>query len=70
MAELEANEREPPLLDFAALTNSPNMGPVRCTRCKAYICPNMKFIDAGRHFKCAFCNATTEGKFIFVYLHT
>lgn len=60
MAETVGAEPEPPLLDFAALTNSPSMGPVRCSRCKAYMCPNMKFIDAGRHFRCAFCKATTE----------
>lgn len=60
MAETVGAEAEPPLLDFAALTGSPTMGPVRCCRCKAYMCPNMKFLDAGRHFKCAFCKATTE----------
>ncbi|XP_028041852.1 protein transport protein Sec24C isoform X2 [Bombyx mandarina] len=60
MAETVGQELEPPLLDFAALTGSPGMGPVRCCRCKAYMCPNMKFVDAGRHFKCAFCKATTE----------
>lgn len=60
MAETVGSELEPPLLDFAALTNSPALGPVRCSRCKAYMCPSMKFIDAGRHFKCAFCKATTE----------
>ncbi|GBP12210.1 Protein transport protein Sec24C [Eumeta japonica] len=60
MAEPIGTEPEPPLLDFAALTNSPTMGPVRCCRCKAYMCPNMKFLDSGRHFKCAFCKATTE----------
>lgn len=62
MAETVGSEQEPPVIDFAALTGSPTMGPVRCSRCKAYMCPNMKFIDAGRHFKCAFCKATTEGK--------
>ncbi|XP_069362795.1 protein transport protein Sec24C isoform X5 [Maniola hyperantus] len=60
MAETVGTEQEPPLLDFAALTGSPTMGPVRCCRCKAYMCPNMKFIDAARHFKCAFCKATSE----------
>ncbi|KAJ0171020.1 hypothetical protein K1T71_013219 [Dendrolimus kikuchii] len=60
MAETVGTELEPPLLDFAALTGSPTMGPVRCSRCKAYMCPNMKFVDAGRHFKCPFCKATTE----------
>lgn len=60
MAEPVGTEAPPPLLDFAALTGSPALGPVRCSRCKAYMCPNMKFVDAGRHFKCAFCKATTE----------
>lgn len=60
MAEMVRSEPEPPLIDFAALTGSPTLGPVRCSRCKAYMCPNMKFVDAGRHFKCAFCKATTE----------
>lgn len=60
MAETVGTEQEPPLIDFAALTGSPALGPVRCSRCKAYMCPNMKFVDAGRHFKCAFCKATTE----------
>lgn len=30
-------------------------GPVRCSRCKAYINPFMKFIDQGRKFICNFC---------------
>eukprot|EP00250_Pteridium_aquilinum_P010450 c19397_g1_i1 orf=566-3775(-) len=35
-------------------------GPVRCTKCKAYINPFMKFIDQGRHFKCNFCGHTND----------
>lgn len=35
-------------------------GPVRCSRCKAYINPFMKFIDQGRRFICNFCGVTDE----------
>ncbi|KMT02852.1 hypothetical protein BVRB_8g194310 isoform B [Beta vulgaris subsp. vulgaris] len=35
-------------------------GPVRCSRCKAYINPFMKFIDQGRKFICNFCGVTDE----------
>lgn len=38
------------------------MGPVRCNRCKAYMCPFMVFIDGGRKFQCSFCTCTTEGE--------
>lgn len=44
----------PPIVDFG------EMGPIRCVRCKAYMCPNMQFIDAGRRFQCLLCKATTE----------
>ena len=36
------------------------LGPVRCMRCKAYMCSLMQFIDGGRRFQCVFCKATTE----------
>ena len=36
------------------------LGPVRCTRCKAYMCPFMVFTDGGKRFACVFCKATTE----------
>ncbi|XP_075653897.1 protein transport protein SEC24 C-like [Castanea sativa] len=36
------------------------IGPVRCSRCKAYINPFMKFIDQGRRFICNFCGFTDE----------
>lgn len=61
MAETIGDERPPPLLDFSLLTGVAGAGPVRCSRCKAYMCPAMRFVDAGRHFQCAFCKATTEG---------
>uniref|UniRef100_A0A672J719 SEC24 homolog D, COPII coat complex component n=1 Tax=Salarias fasciatus TaxID=181472 RepID=A0A672J719_SALFA len=35
-------------------------GPVRCNRCKAYMCPYMQFIDGGRRFQCGFCNCVNE----------
>jgi protein transport protein SEC24 len=52
MAAVDAaqGEHEPPLTDFGLAS-----GPVRCNRCKAYMCPFMQFIDGGRRFQCAFC---------------
>lgn len=35
-------------------------GPVRCNRCKAYMCPFMQFIEGGRRFQCSFCCCVTE----------
>ncbi|BBN17285.1 protein transport protein SEC24 [Marchantia polymorpha subsp. ruderalis] len=35
-------------------------GPVRCSRCKGYINPFMKFIDQGRRFTCNLCGFTNE----------
>ncbi|XP_031479340.1 protein transport protein Sec24-like At4g32640 isoform X2 [Nymphaea colorata] len=35
-------------------------GPVRCSRCKGYINPFMKFIDHGKHFICNLCGFTDE----------
>ncbi|XP_068163753.1 protein transport protein Sec24D [Antennarius striatus] len=35
-------------------------GPIRCNRCKAYMCPYMQFIDGGRRFQCSFCNCINE----------
>ncbi|VDK78260.1 unnamed protein product [Litomosoides sigmodontis] len=44
---------QPPIVDLGEL------GPVRCHRCKAYMCPFMEFQDGGRRFKCPFCSAST-----------
>ncbi len=41
-AKLEAGEMTPPIVDMGPI------GPVRCGRCKAYMCPYMQFIDGGR----------------------
>ena len=35
-------------------------GPIRCKRCKAYMCPQFSFTDGGRRFQCVLCNAITE----------
>ncbi|KZV38778.1 protein transport protein Sec24-like CEF-like [Dorcoceras hygrometricum] len=35
-------------------------GPIRCSRCKGYINPFMKFVDQGRRFICNFCGFTDE----------
>ncbi|CEF70722.1 Sec24CD ortholog [Strongyloides ratti] len=48
-----SNEYIPPIVNLGEL------GPVRCQRCKAYMCPFMQFIDGGRKFKCPFCEAST-----------
>ncbi|XP_056468432.1 protein transport protein Sec24D isoform X2 [Gadus chalcogrammus] len=42
------------------LVNHGETGPIRCNRCKAYMCPYMQFIDGGRRFQCAFCNCVNE----------
>uniref|UniRef100_F6XHQ2 Protein transport protein Sec24C n=1 Tax=Ciona intestinalis TaxID=7719 RepID=F6XHQ2_CIOIN len=35
-------------------------GPIRCKRCKAYMCPQFTFTDGGRRFQCVLCNAITD----------
>ncbi|KAG0465602.1 hypothetical protein HPP92_019766 [Vanilla planifolia] len=35
-------------------------GPLRCSRCKAYVNPFMKFVDQGRHFICNLCGHNDE----------
>lgn len=53
-AKLKDGEQSPPV------SNPGETGPVRCIRCKAYMCPFMQFIDGGRRFQCIFCKGTTE----------
>ena len=36
------------------MTNFGEIGPVRCHRCKAYMCSFMQFIDGGKRFLCCF----------------
>uniref|UniRef100_A0A5S6R393 Protein transport protein Sec24C n=1 Tax=Trichuris muris TaxID=70415 RepID=A0A5S6R393_TRIMR len=54
MANLSAEERPLPIVNMGEL------GPVRCHRCKAYMCPFMTFFDGGRRFRCPFCSVSTE----------
>ncbi|XP_060031430.1 protein transport protein Sec24C isoform X2 [Erinaceus europaeus] len=35
-------------------------GPLRCNRCKAYMCPFMQFIEGGRRFQCCFCSCVND----------
>ncbi|XP_043917592.1 protein transport protein Sec24D [Protopterus annectens] len=42
------------------LVNHGEDGPVRCNRCKAYMCPYMQFIEGGRKYQCGFCNCINE----------
>uniref|UniRef100_A0AAY4DRN9 SEC24 homolog D, COPII coat complex component n=1 Tax=Denticeps clupeoides TaxID=299321 RepID=A0AAY4DRN9_9TELE len=42
------------------VVNHGETGPIRCNRCKAYMCPFMQFIDGGRRFQCAFCSCINE----------
>lgn len=53
-AAVAAGELQPPCVNLGAI------GPIRCVRCKAYMSPNMQFIDGGRRFQCPLCRATTE----------
>ncbi|XP_059211053.1 protein transport protein Sec24D isoform X2 [Centropristis striata] len=42
------------------VVNHGETGPIRCNRCKAYMCPYMQFIEGGRRYQCAFCNCVNE----------
>ncbi|KAA0723816.1 Protein transport protein [Triplophysa tibetana] len=42
------------------IVNHGEVGPIRCNRCKAYMCPYMQFIDGGRRYQCAFCSCVNE----------
>ncbi|XP_048763723.2 protein transport protein Sec24C-like isoform X2 [Ostrea edulis] len=53
-AKLPGEEYNPPIVNLG------DVGPVRCKRCKAYMNPNMMFIDGGRRFQCVFCGASTD----------
>uniref|UniRef100_A0AC34QJP2 Protein transport protein Sec24C n=1 Tax=Panagrolaimus sp. JU765 TaxID=591449 RepID=A0AC34QJP2_9BILA len=53
-ANLSTSEHPLPVVDLG------DLGPVRCHRCKAYICAFMEFVDGGRKFKCPFCHTATQ----------
>ncbi|XP_068161056.1 protein transport protein Sec24C isoform X2 [Antennarius striatus] len=54
LATLPPDESPPYLVDHG------ERGPIRCNRCKAYMCPYMQFIEGGRRFQCGFCSCVTE----------
>uniref|UniRef100_A0A8C1PYW0 SEC24 homolog C, COPII coat complex component n=1 Tax=Cyprinus carpio TaxID=7962 RepID=A0A8C1PYW0_CYPCA len=54
LAPLPPDETPPYLVDHG------ESGPIRCNRCKAYLCPYMQFSEGGRRFQCGFCNCVTE----------
>ncbi|KAM4525333.1 protein transport protein Sec24C isoform 1-T1 [Odontesthes bonariensis] len=54
LATLPLDETPPYLVDHG------ESGPIRCNRCKAYMCPYMQFIEGGRRFQCGFCSCVTE----------
>ncbi|CAF0790089.1 unnamed protein product [Adineta ricciae] len=54
LATLRPDELGPPVTNFGEI------GPVRCHRCKAYMCSFMQFIDGGKRFLCCFCEAATD----------
>lgn len=64
-AKLDERERPPPIVEY-------EQGPVRCARCKAYMCPYMEFVEGGTKFRCPFCTAnTTVEQWYFAHLdHT
>ncbi|XP_056386640.1 protein transport protein Sec24C isoform X2 [Hyla sarda] len=54
LATLPLDEAPPCVIDHG------ESGPVRCNRCKAYMCPYMQFIEGGRRFQCCYCSCVTE----------
>ncbi|XP_041116886.1 protein transport protein Sec24C-like isoform X2 [Polyodon spathula] len=54
LATLPLDEVPPYIVDHG------ETGPIRCNRCKAYMCPFMQFIEGGRRFQCGFCSCVTE----------
>ncbi|XP_051968721.1 protein transport protein Sec24C-like isoform X3 [Xyrauchen texanus] len=54
LSTLPPDETPPYLVDHG------ESGPIRCNRCKAYMCPFMQFIEGGRRFHCGFCSCVTE----------
>ncbi|XP_058262296.1 protein transport protein Sec24C isoform X2 [Hemibagrus wyckioides] len=54
LANLPPDENPPYVVDHG------ESGPIRCNRCKAYMCPYMQFIEGGRRFQCSFCSCVTE----------
>ncbi|XP_036193017.1 protein transport protein Sec24C isoform X2 [Myotis myotis] len=54
LARLPPEEASPYLVDHG------ESGPLRCNRCKAYMCPFMQFVEGGRRFQCCFCSCIND----------
>ncbi|XP_008516034.1 protein transport protein Sec24C isoform X1 [Equus przewalskii] len=54
LARLPPEEASPYVVDHG------ESGPLRCNRCKAYMCPFMQFIEGGRRFQCCFCSCIND----------
>uniref|UniRef100_A0A8C9PW10 Protein transport protein Sec24C n=1 Tax=Spermophilus dauricus TaxID=99837 RepID=A0A8C9PW10_SPEDA len=54
LARLPPEEASPYVVDHG------ESGPLRCNRCKAYMCPFMQFIEGGRRFQCYFCSCIND----------
>ncbi|XP_011783603.1 PREDICTED: protein transport protein Sec24C isoform X3 [Colobus angolensis palliatus] len=54
LASLPPEEASPYVVDHG------ESGPLRCNRCKAYMCPFMQFIEGGRRFQCCFCSCIND----------
>jgi protein transport protein SEC24 len=54
-ANLGREEEPVPVVDFGPA------GPLRCSRCKAYVNPFFKFVEGGRTFVCNLCDQKNEG---------
>ncbi|KAI9919042.1 hypothetical protein PsorP6_012221 [Peronosclerospora sorghi] len=54
LADLQEDEYPIPLVDFGP------SGPLRCTRCAAYVNSFTKFIEGGRKFVCNICQLNNE----------
>uniref|UniRef100_H3ATB3 SEC24 homolog C, COPII coat complex component n=2 Tax=Latimeria chalumnae TaxID=7897 RepID=H3ATB3_LATCH len=63
LASLPASEAPPPVVDHG------EFGPVRCTGCRAFMCPSMQFIEVGQRFRCPFCMALSDVPWQY-YRHT
>jgi len=54
LAKVPDTEQQPHLVEAR------EDGPIRCKRCKCYMCPGFGFIDGGRRFQCHLCCAITD----------
>nr|KAF6458723.1 SEC24-like protein C, COPII coat complex component [Rousettus aegyptiacus] len=54
LARLPPEEASPYVVDHG------ESGPLRCNRCKAYMCPYMQFVEGGRRFQCCFCSCIND----------